>query len=125
MNTFKYKKVPHHCSVVNVLDIACLAANKDFILQRMECKSVNEKLKCVFSNKIVYVACICSANHCWELYREEIIWSLWLMLETVIGLLLNKFIALPLTYITHTKNVLKIYWGPRRTHKWRMKQIDS
>lgn len=59
MNTFKYKKVPHHCSVVNVLDIACLAANKDYILQRMECKYsyiLNEKLKCVFSNKIVYVA---------------------------------------------------------------------
>lgn len=48
MNTFKYKKVPHHCSVVNVLDIACLAANKDFILQRMECKSINEKIKWVF-----------------------------------------------------------------------------
>lgn len=66
MNTFKYKKVPHHCSVVNVLDIACLAAIKDFILQRMECKSINEKLKCVFSNKIVCLLCICTANHCWD-----------------------------------------------------------
>lgn len=72
MNTFKYKKVPHHCSVVNV-HIACLAAIKDFILQRMACKNINEKLECVFSNKMDYLVCICSENYCWELYREEII----------------------------------------------------